>query len=128
MRVTSTYASLAVNTSVANILAPSAASAQGFQRVADNLADTQLDNPAARDRFEAVVKAALTGKAPPGPGPAVSSFAAACADQPAGGELACTASCLLACCSGWLTGRWLWRPCCRRVDRGGLLGIPHLPR
>ena len=35
---------------------------QGFQRVADNLGDTELDNPAARERFEALVKAAVAGE------------------------------------------------------------------
>ncbi|PSC74724.1 Programmed cell death 4 [Micractinium conductrix] len=34
---------------------------KGFQRVADNLADTELDNPAARERYEDVLKAARAG-------------------------------------------------------------------
>ncbi|KAL4858246.1 Programmed cell death protein 4 [Chlorella vulgaris] len=33
----------------------------GFQRVADNLHDTELDNPQARERFEAVTSAAVAG-------------------------------------------------------------------
>ena len=37
------------------------ANLQGFQRVADNLADTELDAPAARERFEAAVAAATAG-------------------------------------------------------------------
>ena len=32
--------------------------AQGFQRVADNLEDTCLDNPAAREKFPVIVTAA----------------------------------------------------------------------
>jgi hypothetical protein len=31
---------------------------QGFQRVADNLADTALDNPRAKDEFPTIVEAA----------------------------------------------------------------------
>ena len=34
---------------------------QGFQRVADNLADTELDNPGASARFDSAVKAAVAG-------------------------------------------------------------------
>ncbi|KAI7837239.1 hypothetical protein COHA_008927 [Chlorella ohadii] len=34
---------------------------QGFQRVADNLPDISLDNPAARERFDAAIKAARAG-------------------------------------------------------------------
>ena len=39
-------------------------SLQGFQRVVDNLPDISLDNPAARERFDAAIKAARAGKPP----------------------------------------------------------------
>lgn len=37
------------------------AAPQGFQRVADNLGDTVLDNPGARERFDEALQAARAG-------------------------------------------------------------------
>ena len=67
--------------------------------MADNLADTELDNPQAQERFEAAVKAALDGE-----GPAVCCEVSCCA-------MLCHAvlhCCAMLCCdvmwAQWLFG------------------------
>lgn len=58
--VATSYITSRLRTSIAS--RPRTFLLQGFQRVADNLPDISLDNPAARERFDAAVKAARAGE------------------------------------------------------------------